>query len=257
MEISKCFPNDFENLLLISDSFSIAERQDHQKGTHFWGIWNSNLSRYSLDFFPSILKSTTLRRMFLDRSDRTGQCSVLEICGSGECLADNSITHGIAITLNDFRSESQSKEDLSKNRLVIESNLLQDPWSRVSENMNSIGIKSFDFMLMAPWGGWSSLLPKDKDLKIYFLYHYIQNAWKFLSPENGQFFIKLPTGPASIDNLKLLRWLTILETDYGVESDFPLGSNELRLTRKADSSEKLIEPNILEEKLFRERINIF
>lgn len=230
---------EYNGLKKEAEKYKKNEQALRKDGHKPWDVYGSQLSIYS-DRYSHLLHGKTFTELFAERYKDRSVLDVLELCGNGAALRGLQFTTATAVTLNDFRTESEKDKDVLNSLTVYEGSLL-DPqlWNKLKRDSERKK-KRYDFVLIDPVGGWFGLVPL-KGSAEYYLYHYIKKTWGVLKPDEGTLFTRMMyINDEKIKHMHSL--LQKLQSDYGVvhEANIEIqGILQLKLTRTLDGPSKL------------------
>jgi hypothetical protein len=200
-------------------------------GVTMWGAYRSNIAEYEKTF-GGVLNGQRMGDLLKGKKNPV----LIDIMSLSEALAtllrqfDGKEKFGLAISLEDLRTDEEKWRDAKRNIVQISGDILEtSTWKRIEEQLQG---RKADLIMERGHDGFSCM-PRDSRLYASFL----NKAWGLLKKEGGIFIAEVPYGfkdqaKKMVDGFRV----NGIETSEGEAMDlFP----SIKIVRAPNSPEKL------------------
>lgn len=167
----------------ISSNLKKGDRENYHGQR--WGSYDTGIDRYE-DVFGDVLKGH-----ISDLLKNKKNPIALDLMSSTKAISElskqlpNKLKLGIAVSLDDLRTDSEKKRDTGLNTVQIVGDILESStWDKIKEQLHG---QKIDLIMERALAGFDCI---PEDLRLYAVL--LNNAWKLLSDDNGILIAEIP-----------------------------------------------------------------
>jgi hypothetical protein len=216
-----------------------------------WKLYGTDISSYERSFNGALGESVSIESLLKDKQNPV----VIDLMSPSEAISSlfkffpDKQKFGLALSLEDRRSDRQKKKDAEANIVQIAGDIMSSrTWDTIEEKLQG---RKADLIMVRPVGGFICI---PEDLRLYTIL--LNKAWRLLGKDSGVLLFEVPfwilqslgptegdtAGSFTVANSVLVDKLKNLQVDmsYGTSpldvKDFCFG---VKLTKAPNSPDKL------------------